>query len=136
MRYVLAAAFLGYGGYSLIQSIRGFGSRFNGDWTSLAFIVPFMLVFSGVFIASGYFLLRGRYRSFGAIWVVLGAFVVFGVVIGIPDRVQEFFNLKNTDWRMGLLSIVSLVGGVYAAQRFLRAAFRWLNQVSPRDLPS
>jgi TRAP-type C4-dicarboxylate transport system permease small subunit len=136
MRYVFASAFLGYGGYSLIKSIWGFGSRFDGDWASLAFIVPFMLVFSGVLIASGYFLLRRRYRSFGVIWAVLGAFVVFGVVIGIPDRVQEFFNLKNTDWRMGLLSIVCLVGGVYAAQRFLRTAFRWLNQVSPRDLPS
>ena len=136
MRYVFASAFLGYGGYALIQSTWAVSSRFDGDWASLAFIVPFMLVFSGVTIASGYFLLRRRYRSFGVIWAVLGAFVVFGVVIGIPDRVQECFNLNNTDWRMGLLSIVSLVGGVYAAQRFLRTAFRWLNKVSPRDLPS
>ena len=64
---------------------------------------------------------------------VLGAFAVFGFVLGIPDRIQEFFSLANTDWRVGFLSISSFFGGFYAARWFVRAAFRLLDRHLPRE---
>ncbi|MDB6174366.1 MAG: hypothetical protein JWL59_3677 [Chthoniobacteraceae bacterium] len=119
----------------LFDTVRGAVTRVDSDWSFLLFLIPFTLLFCGVFFASGYLLLCGRYRYFGSIWVVLAAFGVFGLISGVPRHVQNLFSLQSTDWRMGLLQTIFLFAAFYVARWFLHATYRLLPREPHHAIP-
>lgn len=132
-RIATASVFLGIGCFALFTSIQEVVRKGGIELQMLLFLIPFLIIFCGIFFASGLFLLRRSYRSFASIWVVLGAVFIFSLVIGIPRRVRESFDFANTDWRVGLLYVPSLFAGAYAARWFCTATFRLLDRHLPHE---
>lgn len=133
VRIVTSVALLGIGTLILIGAMRNVVPQFDRGWDVVVFGVSFNFLFSGIFLGSGYFLLRQRYRSVASIWMMLTAAAVFCFILGVPTTVQEHLKLANTDNSMGILRLVSVILAICATRWFFNFTYRWLDRLLPRE---
>jgi len=94
------------------------------DWAIFwLFHVPFMLVFCGLFISTAIFIFRRQYRHLCTLVSALVAFVVFGLLITLPEQfgLHQFLDNLSADspWMIliGLpVSFAALFIPFYAAR--------------------
>lgn len=95
------------------------------------------VLFSGMFFTSGYFLVQRRDRDLAKIWLVplvlIAAFMLFGFISALPDRARVLWELKNSDGRLVLLHLGSVIVGFCGARWFFYAALRGLDRILPRN---
>jgi len=76
-----------YGVYTLIDGILRALTREKAHWAGFwFFLVPFLLVYSGLFIAVAYFVFRRQYRHLCTLVSALAAVVVFAFLISLPKQ--------------------------------------------------
>ena len=113
LRWLAIAGFGGYGIYTLIASLLHVLAQPDVHWAVFwFFLLPFMLVYCGLFIATAYFILRRQYRDLCTLVSALAAVVVFGVLISLPENfgVQERLHDwgKDSPWVILIALPVSL----------------------------
>jgi len=113
IRWFAIAGFGGYGVYSFVDGILHVSTKPDVHWAGFwFFLLPFMLVYCGLFIATAYFILRRQYRHLCTLISALVAVIVFGLLISLPDRfgVRErlFDWTQESPWVVVIAFPVSL----------------------------
>ena len=132
MRWVVIAGFGGYGIYTLIDGILHVSAKPDVHWAAFwFFLLPFLLVYSGLFMAVAYLTFAQQYRRLCALIAFVAAITAFSCIIWIPEW------LGLADWAdprahgadsfiEGLASIAALVAGWYGARWVYRRAHTFL----------
>jgi hypothetical protein len=100
-RWLVIAAFGCYGVYALIDGILGNLTRGNihrGYWF---FLIPFLLVYSGLFIAVAYLVFRRQYQPLCTLVSAVAALVVFDFLNSLPKRfgLYDWFETRiDSPW--------------------------------------
>lgn len=142
MRWLVIAGFGGYGIYTLIDGILHVSAKADVHWAAFwFFLLPFMLVYSGLFIAVAYFVLRRQYRHLCTLVSALAAVVVFGFLISLPDRLGLHERLRIWDdspWAILIalpLSLAALLIPFYGARWAYRRGQAILSRFIHDDTP-
>ena len=102
LRWLVISGFGGYGIYLLINGILHVLPKPEVHWAFFwFFMLPFMFVFSGLFIAVAYFVLRRQYGRLGKLVSVFAAFVVFSFLLSLPNRLdlpERLYAWVDSPW--------------------------------------
>ena len=86
-RWVAIAGSGGYGVYSLVDSFLRVFAQPDVDWAGFCLVLlPVILFYCGLFIATAYFLFRRQYRNLCTLFSALAAVVVFGFLSSLSER--------------------------------------------------
>ena len=97
LRWLAIAGLGGCGVYPLVDGILHGFAKPDADWVVLwFFIIPFAIVYCGLFITPAYFIFRRQYRQLRTFISALAAVIVCGVLLSLPVwlGVYEYFS----DW--------------------------------------
>jgi len=97
LRWLAIAGFGGYGIYTLADGMLHGFAKPGVHWAVFwFFILPFMLVYCGLFIAVAYFVLRRQYRHLVTLISGIAAVVVCSVLLSLP----RWFGIYEScsDW--------------------------------------
>jgi hypothetical protein len=137
VRWAVIAVCGGYGTWELCYGRYGV-LWWNGDWPSTLFLFGLHLLIAGPFLAVAYFCLRRQYRKLFLVLGVVGAVVLFGTLLMLPDRlgIGKYFhyNVATIDQMHArpwlpfvalLYHLLSLFGPIVLAAWFYRLCHRW-----------
>jgi len=89
LRWLAIAGFGGYGGYTLVHGIVYLLSRQDVHWAEFwFFLLPFMLLYCGLFLAVAYFILRKEYRHLCTLVSALVTMVAFDLTFLLLERLS------------------------------------------------
>lgn len=139
-------AIAGLGGYGMYTLIAGLVYSATQPDVHRAefwfFLLPFTLVFSGMFIAPAYFLLCRQYQNLCVLTSTLAALVVFFVLFSIPEDLGLSERIRSwsieSQWGMFLgfpLSLAAVIVPFYLARwvyrRGLALLSRYVHDTTP-----
>lgn len=135
-RWLAIAGFGGYGVYTLADGLMRVPAQPEVHWAAFwFFLLPYMLVYCGLFIATAYFILRRQYRHLSTLISALAAVIVFGFLISLPDRFglhERLFDLsKDSPWVILIalpFSLAALLIPFYAARWAYRRGQAFLSR--------
>jgi hypothetical protein len=142
LRWLVITGFGGYGIYTLVKDILHVSAKPDVHGAAFwFFLLPFMLVYSGLFIAVAYFVLRRQYRHLCMLVSVLAAVIVFGFLISLTDRLDLPERLRAWDdspWAILIaltLSLAALLIPFYGARWAYRRGQVILSRFIHDDTP-
>ena len=141
LRWLAIVGFAVYGAYTLVDGLRRASAQPDVHWAAFwFFLLPSLLVYCGLLIATAYFIFRRQYRHLCTLISALAAVIVFCLLISLPDRfgVQDrLYNLtKDSPWVIviGLpVSLAALLIPFYAARWAYRRGQALLSRCAHED---
>ena len=140
LRWTAIAIFGGFGIWALVSGGYPVITHIKGDWLDALFALAFVALFATPFLVVAYVCLRRQYRELFTVLGVVGAIVVFGVLVALPHRLHilDFFVRHGEDlpWVAGLglpVSLIFLVTPFYAAAWVLRVCCRLAQRPNKRS---
>ncbi len=136
LRWATIAGFGGYGSYTLVDEILHVSSQPNVHWAEFwFFLLPFILIHSGLFIAVAYFVFRRQYRHLGTLISGLAAVVICGLLcslilwLGVDERLYDWS--QDSPWVTVIalpISLAVLFSPFYAAHWTYRRVQAFLSK--------
>lgn len=147
LRWLVIAGFGGYGIYTLANGILDVSAKPVVHWAVFwFFLLPFMLVYCGLFIAVAYFVLRRQYRHLCTLVSLLAAIIVFGFLISLPNRLGLYERLREWGASPGAILIalpfslagllIPFYGARWAYRRGQVILSRFIHDDTPRQRES
>ena len=140
IRWIAVTAFGGFGIWALVASSYSILTHSKGDWLQAIFPLCFTVLFAAPFLVVASICFRRHYRELFSVLGVVGAVVVFGVLMSLPHRLHvfDFFRRHEEDlpWVVVLglpVSLICLFGPFYAAAWVLRLCRRLAQRPSIRS---
>lgn len=144
LRWCVIAASGGYGLWVLINVTWRIITRWEGGWFDVIFFLIFPLILTAPCFAVAWFCLLRQYRKLFLVLGAVGAIVLFGLLLELPDQlgISKYFtgNLHNIDsirahpWKnvfAGPFFLLCLFGPIYGAAWFYRLCRNLADRGSP-----
>jgi len=134
LRWLAIAGFGTYGTYSFVSNVLHISAQPDVHWAVFCFfLLPFLLVYCGTFIAIAYFIGRRQYQHLCTLISALAAVIVFGFLISLFNwfGLQErLLALRDSPWFMLMLplSFSALLMPFYAARWTYRYGSAFLSR--------
>jgi hypothetical protein len=140
LRWIAIIVFGGFGIWTSASGSYHVITHIDNDWFGSLFALGFLALFAAPFYVVAYICLRRHYRALFDVLGAVGAIVVFGVLIELPNHwhVNEFFvrRINESQWFafLGLpVSLLCLFVPFYGASWFLRYCHRLAQRPTPRS---
>jgi hypothetical protein len=140
LRWTAIAVFGGLGVWMLLVGLPAVVSFNDGNWFGAFFVLGFLVSCATPCFAVAYICFRRRYRELFNVLGAVGAIIIFGVLILLPNHwhVNEFFvrrALENPLFAFSglVVSLLCLFVPFYGATWFYRFCHRLAQHRSPQS---
>lgn len=131
LRWLAIVASVGFALWTSTPSLIRIATRFDGNWISLAFGFGFIALLTAPFYIVAYICFIRKYRELYRVLGIVGAIVIFGILISLPSdlHLYEFLSRyhKEMPWTLIIgipISLFCLIGPFYAASLFIHMCNR------------
>jgi len=137
VRWAAVAVFGGFGIWTLLYGGYSIIIHNDGNWFGSLFVLGFLNLFAAPFVAVAYICFRRQYRELFNVLAAVGAYIVFGVLISLPNHwhVTELYRLTDkSPWLIFLalpVSFLCLFAPFYSATWFYRYCHRLAQPPTP-----